>query len=114
MMYIAPLKDLGPRSIQSSRERACLISLRTNRSNGWRLKIQRSLVDLAKMSGGWAEFLETKAQTASIYNRILADLNLRYIIGYYPSNKNHDGKKRQITIEVKGHPEYLISSRNSY
>jgi VWFA-related protein len=78
------------------------------------LKIQRSLVDLAKMSGGWAEFLETKSQTATIYNRILADLNLRYIIGYYPSNKNHDGKKRQITIEVKGHPEYIISSRKSY
>jgi VWFA-related protein len=78
------------------------------------LKIQRSLVELAKMSGGWAEFLETKSQTATIYNRILADLNLRYIIGYYPSNKNHDGKKRQITIEVKGHPEYIISSRKSY
>ena len=78
------------------------------------LKIQRSLVDLAKMSGGWAEFLETKAQTASIYNRILADLNLRYIIGYYPSNKTHDGKKRQITIEVKDHPDYIISSRKSY
>ncbi len=78
------------------------------------LKIQRSLVDLAKMSGGWAEFLETQSQTATIYNRILADLNLRYIIGYYPSNKTHDGKKRQITIEVKGHPEYIISSRKSY
>jgi len=78
------------------------------------LKIQRSLVDLAKMSGGWAEFLETKSQTTSIYNRILADLNLRYIIGYYPSNKTHDGKKRQITIDVKGHPEYIISSRKSY
>ena len=78
------------------------------------LKIQRLLVDLAKMSGGWAEFLETKSQTASIYNRILADLNLRYIIGYYPTNKNHDGKKRQLTIEVKGHPEYIISSRKSY
>ncbi len=78
------------------------------------LKIQRSLVDLAKMSGGWAEFLETKSQTTSIYNRILADLNLRYIIGYYPSNKTHDGKKRQITVEVKGHPEYIISSRKSY
>jgi VWFA-related protein len=78
------------------------------------LKIQHSLVDLAKMSGGWAEFLETKSQTATIYNRILADLNLRYILGYYPSNKNHDGKKRQITVEVKGHPEYIISSRKSY
>jgi len=78
------------------------------------LKVQHALVDLAKLSGGWAEFLETKSQTATIYNRILADLNLRYIIGYYPTNKTHDGKKRQINIEVKGHPDYVISSRKSY
>ena len=78
------------------------------------LKIQRALVDLAKLSGGWAEFLETKAQTATIYNRILADLNLRYIIGYYPTNRAHDGKRRQINIEVRGHPEYIITSRKSY
>ena len=78
------------------------------------LKIQRALVDLAKLSGGWAEFLETKSQTTNIYNRILADLNLRYIIGYYPTNRAHDGKRRQLTIEVRGHPEYLITSRKSY
>ena len=78
------------------------------------LKIQRALVDLAKLSGGWAEFLETQSQTATIYNRILADLNLRYIIGYYPTNRAHDGKRRQITIEVRGHPEYIITSRKSY
>jgi VWFA-related protein len=78
------------------------------------LTIQHALVDLAKLSGGWAEFLETKSQSATIYNRILADLNLRYIIGYYPTNKTHDGKKRRIAIEVKGHPEYTITSRKSY
>jgi VWFA-related protein len=78
------------------------------------LKIQRALVDLAKLSGGWAEFLETKTQTSDIYNRILADLNVRYIIGYYPTNKTRDGKRRRIAIEVKGHPEYTITSRKSY
>lgn len=78
------------------------------------LKIQRALVDLAKLSGGWAEFLETQSQTATIYNRILADLNLRYIIGYYPTNRAHDGKRRHIAIEVRGHPEYIITSRKSY
>lgn len=78
------------------------------------LKIQRALVDLAKLSGGWAEFLETRAQTANIYNRVLADLNQRYIIGYYPTNRERDGRRRKISIEVKGHPEYIITSRKSY
>jgi len=78
------------------------------------LKVQQALVDLAQLSGGWADFLETRSQTADIYNRIIADLNQRYIIGYYPTNKNRDGKRRRIKIEVKGHPEYVITSRKSY
>jgi len=78
------------------------------------LKVQEALVELAKLSGGWAEFLETKSQTAEIYNRIVQDLNQRYIIGYYPTNKAHDGKRRRISITVNGHPDYQITSRKSY
>ena len=78
------------------------------------LKVQGALVDLAKLSGGWAEFLESRSDIASIYNRIVEDLNQRYIIGYYPTNKEHDGKRRRLTIEVKGHPEYVITGRKSY
>jgi hypothetical protein len=40
--------------------------------------------------------------------------NQGYIIGYYPTNKDHDGKRRRIAIEVKGHPDYLITSRKWY
>ena len=78
------------------------------------LKVQQALVELARLSGGWSEFLETKSQTTEIYNRIVQDLNQRYIIGYYPTNKAHDGKKRGISITVKGHPDYVITSRKSY
>jgi len=78
------------------------------------LKIQQALVDLATLSGGWAEFLETKSQATEIYNGIVQDLNQRYIIGYYPTNKEHDGKRRRISITVNGHPDYLITSRKSY
>jgi len=78
------------------------------------IKIQQSLVELAKLSGGWAEFLETNSQAAGIYNRIVQDLNQRYIIGYYPTNKEHDGKRRHISISVKGHPDYVITGRTSY
>ena len=78
------------------------------------LKVQQALVELAKLSGGWAEFLETRSQTTEIYNRIVRDLNQRYIIGYYPTNKEHDGKRRRISITVKGHNDYLITSRTSY
>lgn len=78
------------------------------------LKVEGALVDVAKLSGGWAEFLETRSQAAEIYKRIVNDLNLRYIIGYYPINKDRDGKRRRISITVKGHPDYLITGRTSY
>lgn len=78
------------------------------------LKVQVALDDLAKLSGGWAEFLETQSQAADIYKRIVEDLNQRYIVGYYPTNKDHDGRRRHIKIEVKDHPDYLITSRKSY
>jgi VWFA-related protein len=78
------------------------------------LKIQSTLSEVAKLSGGWAEFLETGSRAAEIYSRIFADLNERYIVGYYPANKERDGKRRRITIEVKGHPDYVIASRKWY
>jgi hypothetical protein len=78
------------------------------------LKVQKALVEVSELSGGWAEFLETRSQAAETYNRIVKDLNQRYIIGYYPTNKERDGKRRRISITVKGHPEYSITSRSSY
>jgi len=78
------------------------------------LKVQSTLFEVSRTSGGWAEFLEAQSQATAIYARILADLNERYIVGYYPTNKERNGRRPQIDIEVKVHPEYVISGRKSY
>lgn len=78
------------------------------------LKVQNALVQLTKLSGGGSEFLETKSQAAEIYQRIVKDLNQRYIIGYYPTNKERDGKRRRISITLKNRPDHLITTRTSY
>ena len=77
-------------------------------------KLQEALAGVAPLSGGWTEFLEQPAQAQGIYSRILSDISQRYIVGYYPTNKERDGKRRRITFEVKGHPEYTILGRRSY
>jgi hypothetical protein len=77
-------------------------------------KLQSALVELSSLSGGWTEFLETPTQAQAIYSRILSDINQRYVVGYYPTNKDRDGKRRKISIEVKSHPEYTIMGRRSY
>ena len=75
----------------------------------------RSLLSrVAPLSGGWTESLETPDQAGAIYGRIFSDINQRYIIGYYPTNKEQNGKRRKIDFKVKGHPEYQIYGRRSY
>lgn len=76
--------------------------------------MQTALAAVAPRTGGWTEFLETPEQAEGIYNRILADINRRYIVGYYPTNKTHDGARRKIKFEVKGHPDYSVLGRTSY
>lgn len=78
------------------------------------IKEQNALLDLAKLSGGWADFLENPKDASQIYSRILSDMNQRYLIGYYPSNKDFDGKLRRVNISVLNHSEYLILGRKSY
>ncbi|HEU5458973.1 MAG TPA: VWA domain-containing protein [Pyrinomonadaceae bacterium] len=79
-----------------------------------RFKQQSALAGVAPLTGGWTEFLETPAEADQIYARIFSDINQRYIVGYYPTNKERDGKRRKIDFEVKGHPEYQIFGRRSY
>lgn len=79
-----------------------------------RFSLQSALVPVAALTGGWTEFLEKPEQAHDIYARIFSDINQRYIVGYYPSNKERDGKRRKIDFEVKGHANYQIYGRRSY
>lgn len=79
----------------------------------WR-KRQTALVKVAKFTGAWAEFLERPDQADDIYTRVLTDIDRRYVIGYYPSNRERDGKRRKVHIEIRNHPEYRVLGQKSY
>jgi len=76
--------------------------------------IQSALTVVSTLTGGWTDFLERPSQADDIYSRIFTDINQRYIIGYYPTNKNFDGKRRSLAIQVRNHPEYKILGRKTY
>jgi VWFA-related protein len=78
------------------------------------LRRQTALIDVAMSSGGWADYLEQPEQANDVYARVLSDINKRYVIGYYPTNKARDGKRRNVTIEVRDHPEYVVTGRKAY
>jgi len=75
---------------------------------------QAAAARVAELTGGWTSFLETPEQANEVYGHILADINHRYIIGYYPANKVMDGTLRRVRVEVRGHPEYAVQGRRSY
>ncbi len=75
---------------------------------------QKALVDLARFTGTMPEFLEEPSQADEIYERILTDIDRRYVIGYYPTNRARDGKRRKVSIEVRDHPEYSVWGQKSY
>jgi VWFA-related protein len=75
---------------------------------------QLALVRLAKLTGGWAEYLEEPEQAVGIYDRIFAGIEQRYILTYYPTNTKRDGSLRQVEIKVQNHPEYIFVGKRSY
>jgi hypothetical protein len=77
-------------------------------------RLHLGVVALAKATGGWADYLEKPEQADGLYAHVLNDINQRYIISYYPKNRVRDGKRRKISFEVRGHPEYTILGRRSY
>jgi VWFA-related protein len=79
-----------------------------------RVKVQSALALLSTITGGWIDFFSQPSEAAGIYARILSDMNRRYLLSYYPVNKEHDGKRRKVAIEVRGHPDYIVMSRKSY
>jgi len=75
---------------------------------------QTALVNVAQSTGALPEFLERPDQADEIYTRILNDIDRRYVIGYYPTNRVRDGKRRKVSIEIRGHPEYTVWGQKSY
>jgi VWFA-related protein len=75
---------------------------------------QTALYGLSKLTGGWTNFLEEPSQAAGIYADIFNDIGRRYVVGFYPTNRERDGRRRRVQIEVRGHPEYTVWGRKSY
>jgi len=80
----------------------------------FKVDCQLAMARAATVSGGWTAFLEDPKQADTIYSRILADMNSRYVIGYYPTNKTRDGARRMVAVQVRNHPDYTVTGRKAY
>lgn len=58
------------------------------------------LENLATKSGGRLLRADTLASLPDAFSKIAAELRTQYSIGYYPTNKEHDGKYRNVKVVV--------------
>lgn len=82
--------------------------------SNWHLKQQLALLDLTKISGGYLDYLEKPEDAEKVYSSIFAAMNNRYLIGYYATDLVQETNRRNVKIEVKGHPDYIVVGRKTY
>ncbi len=89
------------------------VEILQQQANTW-VRRHTALAAVARFTGAWTEFLEEPSQADEIYTRILTDIDRRYVIGYYPTNRARDGKRRKVQIEIRNHPEYMVWGQKTY
>lgn len=75
---------------------------------------QTAMFEIAELSGGYTDFIEKPEDAENVYANIFTNIKNRYVIGYYPTNQEQGGKRREVKIEVRGHPEYIVTGRKAY
>ena len=58
--------------------------------------------------------LATPEDAEGVYSNIFKLISNRYLVGYYPSNQVRDRKLREVKVEVRNHPEYIVTGRKDY
>jgi VWFA-related protein len=87
-----------------------------------RMAISRSLYQLARQEmgqlardTGGRTFAVTDLHAArNAFAEVAAEIGRQYSLGYYSSNKSHDGRFRQIRVEVPGLTGAQVRAREGY
>jgi Ca-activated chloride channel family protein len=76
---------------------------------------RQEMNDLAKDSGG-RNFIANSLQDArAAFARVATEIGTQYSLGYYPTNKNRDGKFRAIRVELRGlNDKAQVRAREGY
>lgn len=87
-----------------------------------RMAVSRSLYQLARQemghlardTGGRTFAVNDLHAARNAFAEVSAEIGRQYSLGYYSSNKTHDGRFRQIRVEVHGLAGAQISAREGY
>jgi Ca-activated chloride channel family protein len=80
---------------------------------GVSLKGEKVLRRLAAETGGRVFLPSTESQLELVHMALVEEVRNKYLLTYTPTNQNHDGKWRQITVQLP-EPSYHIAARPGY
>ncbi len=75
------------------------------------------LAQIADQTGGRSYGASSSKQLPSLAEKIAIELRNQYVLGYYPANKEKDGKYRHVEVKVKapdGLPSLKVRWRTGY
>jgi Ca-activated chloride channel homolog len=78
-----------------------------------RAQMQMTLRQLVETTGGQAFFPTAMKDVESAYDKVLAEINGQYHLGYQSTNVKTDGAWRKVEIKVK-RPDVRVRSRKGY
>lgn len=86
-------------------------SIRLNRMS---IRGHEGMVRIANETGGMAFLPDRIEDLSRVFNHIATELQAQYLLGYYPSNEQKDGKFRKISVKIRNQPDLRIRARQGY
>jgi VWFA-related protein len=106
--------EYDPDSPQRGRSRETLLPDMIRLINTGLYKVaRRELRTLAERTGGRVFPVKTLDDLSGVYRQVGDELRSQYTLGYYPSNRSHDGRWRAIRVETRA-PGISVRARSGY
>ena len=78
------------------------------------LAAERRMEQLSAQTGGAVYLPKTTAQLDLAFDQIAADLAQQYVLSYYPSAEQRDGRLHRLELRVKSRNDVRVRSRKGY
>ncbi len=92
-----------------------LTGVRGGNANLQALTAERRMQEITRQTGGAVYSPINEHEMQDAFDQISAELSQQYILSYYPDDEAADrGKFREISLTVKGKPNYQVRTRKGY
>jgi VWFA-related protein len=76
---------------------------------------RREMSEMARTSGGKTFAANDLRDARTAFAQVAAEIGTQYSLGYYPTNKSHDGRFRSIKVEIRGTTQQTqVRAREGY